>query len=111
KISLATAMFLRYRRSHHLTPAAWEPLVQLAERVLSPRLNSFTTGSGAPEMQTWNEIKDWVLNHRQGNLMAQIEANYVLCGFPDLWRSQNWTDALKQFIEDLKTFGGEELLA
>ncbi len=111
KIGLATAMFLRYRRQHHLTPAAWEPLVQLSERVLSPRVNSFTSGSGTPEMQTWNEIKEWVLNHRQGNLMSQIEANYVLCGFPDLWRSQNWTDALKQFSEDLQTFGGEELLA
>jgi hypothetical protein len=111
KVSLATAMFLRYRRGHHLTPAAWEPLVQLSQRVLAPRVHTFAAGGNSQEMQIWNEIKPWVLDHRQGDRLAQLEANYVLSGFPDFWRHVNWADALKQFNEDLDLFGGEELLA
>ncbi len=111
KVGLATAMFLRYRRQHQLTPAAWEPLVQLAGRVLSPRIYSITVNGNTTESQVWGEIKPWVLKHRQGGAVEQLEANYVLGGFPDLWRQQNWADALKQFKEDLNMFGGEELLA
>jgi hypothetical protein len=109
KIGLATALFLRFRTYRHLTPAAWEPLAKLAGRVLLPRVASFTIDQNSPDMELWNAIKDWVLEIRKEGQMAHLLANYVLCGFPELWRRYDWEESVKQFVEDLKFFGVEEL--
>lgn len=104
KVSLATAMFLAFREKRHLTPAAWEPLVKLAGRVLLPRARSNTLPNNAPDLTLWNDIKPWVLNRRSAGNYGALEANYVLGGFPELWRQHNWREAVAQFVEDLQTF-------
>lgn len=109
KVSLATAMFLHFRPRHHLNAAAWEPLVKLAGRVLLPRIRDEAMGTNSPNMQIWNEIKPWALKRRQEGPLAQLEVNYILGGFPDLWQQHNWKEALAQFVEDLAFFGVEEL--
>lgn len=109
KIGLATAMFLRFRKYRHLTPAAWEPLAKLAGRVLLPRVASYSVEQGTPDMDLWTAIKEWVLEVRKEGAMAHLLSNYVLGGFPELWRQHNWEESVKQFAEDLKFFGVEEL--
>jgi MoxR-like ATPase len=109
KISLATALFLRFRKYRHLTPAAWEPLVKLAGRVLLPRMASASFEQNTPDMEKWTAIKNWVLEARKGDALAYLLTNYVLGGFPELWRQHDWEESVKQFDEDLKFFGVEEL--
>lgn len=104
KVGLATAMFLAFRSNRHLTPAAWEPLAKLAGRVLLPRARSNTLPPNAPDMTLWNEIKPWVLNRRAAGGTGILEANYVLGGFPELWRQHNWREAVAQFVQDLNLF-------
>lgn len=108
QISLATAMFLHFRTSHHLTPAAWEPLAKLSGRVLLPRQRTTTLVGTAPDMKLYNEIKPFALKRRTEGKMAELEVNFVLGGYPELWRQHNWKDALNQFREDLKQFGVDE---
>lgn len=111
KVSLATAMFLCFRKDRHLTAAAWEPMVKLAGRVLMPRERSQAMTANAPNMAIWNEIKPWLYQRRTEGDLGRLEVNFVLGGYPEFWNQQNWQEALKQFSEDLERFGIEGVWA
>ena len=110
KISLATALFLHFRNDRHLTPAAWEPLAKLAGRVLLPRQRTSSLVGTAPDMVLYNEIKPFAQKRRTEGKLGELEVNFVLGGYPEMWRAPNqkWQDALNQFREDLKMFGVDE---
>ena len=61
-------------------------------------------------MKNWNNICQWAVDRRNDNTqIASLEANFVLGGFPELWRNNDWNAALQQFQNDLSSFGiGEE---
>lgn len=104
KIALATAMFLAFREKQHLTPAAWEPLSELAIRVLQPRMASMNLAPS--DTNTWNQIKDFSVNQRNNPIgLSKLEANYVLSGFPHLWRKYDWQESLAKFREYISLFG------
>lgn len=105
RVSVATAMFLAFRETRHLTPAAWEPLAKLAGQVLLPRQRTATLAPNAPDVSLWNEIKPLILKQRGRSDLADLQMNYLLGGFPEMWRNHDWQDALKQFTQDLKFFG------
>jgi hypothetical protein len=105
RVSLATAMFLAFRETRHLNSAAWEPLAKLAGQVLLPRQRTLTVSANAPDVQLWNEIEPFVLKYRGQGGLADLRVNYLLGGFPEMWRNHDWKDALGQFTEDLKFFG------
>lgn len=107
-ISLATALYLRFHTYRQLTPAAWEPLTRLAGRVLLPRNGTSNLQANSPDKQMWDEIKPWVLEQRKKTGLPQLVVNYVLGGFPELWRQHDWQDAVQQFVDDLQLFGIEE---
>jgi hypothetical protein len=108
RVSLATAMFLAFRERRNLTSAAWEPLAQLASRVLEPRVLSATLQPG-PAQGIWQHITEWLDHVGEGpEMRARLERNYVLSGFPDLWVNDNWESALKRFQADLDLFGIQE---
>ncbi len=109
KVALATAIFLTFRGHRALTPAAWEPLVKLSARVLLPRTGSLNAAPNSPNGTLWAEIKTWVLRRRQEGEIGQLEVNYVLGGFPELWQQYNWQESLDKFRHDLKMFGIKEL--
>jgi hypothetical protein len=102
---LATAIFLAFRQHRQLTPSAWEPLAKLAGRVLQPRFLTQTIQPNSPNGNLWNEIKPWLVKRRSENGTAQLEVNFILTGFPELWQQYNWQDALARFKDDLKLFG------
>lgn len=104
RIGLATALFLRFRASRQLTPAAWEPLVQLARRVLEPREISLALAQG-PQLDGWRELTRFVSVHRNG--VTEVERNFLLGGYPDLWMRSDWKEALEWFRADLARFGVE----
>lgn len=108
KVSIATALYLRFREYRHLTPAAWEPLAKLAKRVLMPRVATATVTKNAPDSQAWEEIKPWAIQQRKTAGLPRLVVNYVLGGFPDLWRQHDWQDAVQDFVSDLELFGVEE---
>jgi MoxR-like ATPase len=108
KISLATAMFLHFRKSRHLNPAAWEPLAKLAGRVLLPRQRTSNLVGTAPDMNLYNDIKPFAQKRRTEGKLGELEVNFVLGCYPELWRQNNWRDALNKFREDLKLFGVDE---
>lgn len=106
KIALATVMFIAFREKYQLTPAAWEPLSELSIRVLQPRMASMNLGQQSADMNTWNQVKGFVLNRRNSlDDIAKLEVNYVLGGFPHLWRKYDWQESLAKFREYLKLFG------
>jgi MoxR-like ATPase len=108
RVGLGAVLFLAYRQKRALSPAAWEPLAQFAARVMEPRAMYASLRPGA-DMTIWQEIKDWV-NGRDGddNRIVRLERNFVLSGFPELWRREGWKDALDRFRADLGLFGIEE---
>jgi hypothetical protein len=62
------------------------------------------------DMNNWNTISQWVLERREGQTAtAMLEVNFVLGGFPELWRNANWDAALQQFQIDLTSFGITEV--
>jgi MoxR-like ATPase len=108
RVGLATAIFLAYREKRDLTSAAWEPLAQLASRVLEPRVMSAAPQPGAAQA-VWQSITNWLAAPTdRTSLRARLEHNYVLGGFPDLWTNENWETALKQFHADLERFDLKE---
>lgn len=109
KVGLATAMFLHFRRHNRLTPAAWEFLVKLAVRVLEPRAKWLIVAPNSPDMNMWNDIKSWAEQHRDSGELGSLEANYILSGFPEFWRTNNWRDALDQFRKDLEMFNIKDM--
>lgn len=105
RLGLGVAMFLAFRERYDLSPAAWEPLAQYATRVLEPRPMSaaFAPGNDA---NTWKQVNDWITE--QGSVdtvIARLKQNYVLCAFPEIWRRENWREALDRFGDDLALFG------
>jgi MoxR-like ATPase len=109
RVGMAAALFLAFRTTRSLAPSAWEPLVQLAGRVLHPRAMTITAGPGV-DMNTWKAISGWLSDHEQNKgFQALLERNFVLAGYPELWRKDNWREALDRFRQDLALFGvGEE---
>jgi MoxR-like ATPase len=107
-VSLATAIFLCFRERRDLTSAAWEPLAKLASRVLEPRVMSAAIQPGSAQV-AWQGITNWLsVPTDPNNVRARLERNYVLGGFPDLWASENWQEALRRFQGDLDLFGIKE---
>ncbi len=110
KISLAVAMYLSFRNRRKLTPAAWEPITKLITRVMQPRRMSLFNTSNKTDMDNWNNIKQWAVERRADeDALANLEVNYILGCFPDMWRSADWNKSLEQFQEDLATFGVTEV--
>ncbi len=108
RVGLATAMFLTFRETRELTPAAWEPLVQLARRVLEPREVSASVSPGR-QLETWRELNAFVAD--PADRVTPLERNFLLGGFPDLWQRCDWRVALGWLRADLQRLGvtGEEL--
>ena len=104
RIGLATAMFLRFRATRELTPAAWEPLVQLSRRVLEPRVTTAQINPGS-QLDEWRVLTRHLSSPR--NKVSTLERNFVLGGYPDLWERCDWKAALGWFREDLSRFGAE----
>ncbi|GAB4524928.1 MAG: hypothetical protein OHK0046_40130 [Anaerolineae bacterium] len=107
---VATAAFLAFRDQRDLEPSAFEPLAQLAYHVLEPRLVFANLENNSAEQRLWNDIRTWIENQpgRENKLYFRLERNYVLGGFPQLWRTEDWRESLKQFREDLMLFGIED---
>lgn len=108
RVSLAVALFLAYRQTRNLSPAAWEPLVNLSARVLEPRALMSLARPGT-DMATSQEIRDWSLT-LDDSLHSRLERNFVLCGYPDWWRRESWKEALDRLRADLAAFnqGGDQ---
>jgi MoxR-like ATPase len=108
RIGLGTAMFLAYRERRAIAPSAWEPLAGLAARLMEPRSMNAQVRPGA-DMTAWQEIKDWVIaQEKNEGMIPRLERNFILNGFPDLWRRDNWKEALDRFRADLSLFGVNE---
>jgi MoxR-like ATPase len=108
RISLGVAMYLTYCERRNLAPAAWEPLAQFTARVMEPRA-MWTIVRPGGDAVAWQEIKDWLTSEDSPDgLLARLERNFVLCGFPELWRRENWREALERFRSDLAMFDVEE---
>lgn len=111
RLGLATVIFLAFHKRRNLTPAAWEPLVQFAARVLEPRTMSAQLRPG-PITDIWNEMTGWLMPLEECSTdMAKLERNFVLAGFPDLWLRFDWKDALRQFLDDMALFNLQEAKA
>jgi MoxR-like ATPase len=109
RIGLGTAMFLAYREQRNIAPSAWEPLAGMAARLMEPRPMNAQVRPGA-DMTVWQEIKDWVIaQEKNEGMIPRLERNFILNGFPDLWRRDNWKEALDRFRADLSLFGVNEV--
>ncbi len=56
----------------------------------------------------WDQITSWLDYNRKDTLLYRLKRNYLLQGFPNLWRTEKWQDALEMFSQDLLLFGVEE---
>jgi len=111
RVGLATVLFLVFHQKRNLDPAAWEPLAQFASRVLEPRTITSAVRPGV-DMNTWQEIQDWLETRpEQDGPLAWLERNYVLSGYPELWRRHKWPEAVERFHADLLLFNVLEDLA
>lgn len=108
RVGLAAVIFVAFQQRRDLSASAWEPLAQLATKVLEPRTMSSPLRSG-PMTDIWNEINHWLPALEDCvNLRMRLERNYVLSGFPELWMRFDWKDALEQFRADLNLFNLDE---
>lgn len=110
RMGLAVAIYLAFHEHRRLTPAAWEPLIKLSTPVLRPRLGSLAvSNNNDPDLAIWNEIRPWAIKRRSQGRMGKLEVNFVLGGFPEMWRQYDWKESLAQFTQDLKLFGVKDL--
>lgn len=110
RTGLAAAIFIAFQKRRDLSASAWEPLAQLATRVLEPRALSTPLRAGAMT-DIWNEINHWLPALEDCvNIRMRLERNYVLSGFPELWMRVDWKDALEQFRADLNLFNIDEAM-
>jgi MoxR-like ATPase len=108
RMGLATAMFLCFRTRRNLAPSAWEPLAQFAARVFEPRQVAMNIQNNSPDMNLWNDIRAWLFErHNRETTQGWLDRNFVLAGYPDLWRRYDWREALEAFRADLQLFGVE----
>jgi len=107
QIGLALGMFLRYGQKRNLDPSAFEPLAQLSYHVLEPRLIKCKFEADTPEDRIWKEITEWLGAQypRSGQRLFHLQRNFLLYGFPVLWKRESWQEALQQFTEDLSLLG------
>jgi MoxR-like ATPase len=111
QMGLAVVLYLSFRNRRDLVPAAWEPIIKLANRVLQPRPVKATIPPGFVT-NTWKEIRGWMDKRpKDTDVLENIRQNYVLAGFPELWKSHKWQEALEQFEKDLDIFNVKEQLA
>jgi MoxR-like ATPase len=111
RMGLGIAMFLSFRARRNLAPSAWEPLAQYAARVLEPRQVGMNIQNNSQDMNLWNEIRQYLYErHNRDNAQGWLERNFVLAGFPDMWRRYMWGEALENFRADLQTFGVDEIV-
>ena len=103
RVAVGTALFLAYREHRDLTPAAWEPLGQLARRVIEPRAGGARVSTG-PDLERWREINAFIADGEAHRTLPLLERNYLLAGFPDLWWATDWHAALEAFRADLAAF-------
>ena len=110
RTGLAAAIFIAFQKRRDLSASAWEPLAQLATRVLEPRALSTPLRAGAMT-DIWNEINHGLPAREDCvNIRMRLERNYVLSGFPELWMRIDWKDALDQFRSDLNLFNIDEAM-
>ena len=108
QLGLATAMYLSFRTRKNLLPSAWEPLITLASKILEPRIIRETISAGFATT-TWTAITQWLDRRpKDGDWIEELSQNFVLAGFPDMWKTQKWDEALAQFHKDLELFGVKE---
>jgi MoxR-like ATPase len=104
RAGLGTAMFLSYRARRNLAATAWEPLAGYASKLMEPRHLQQPVRQGV-DANIWNEVKDWLTGPEKGDgPQGILERNFVLAGFPEWWRKENWREALDRFRADLMTF-------
>ncbi|MFN8527189.1 MAG: AAA family ATPase [Anaerolineae bacterium] len=104
RIGLAAVIFLAFHERRDLSPSAWEPMMQLAARVLTPRAASTQLRPGAVT-DIWNEINNWLPALEDTNsTAARLERNFVLAGFPDLWQRLDWKEEVRKLREDITLF-------
>ncbi len=109
RMGLAAAMFLSFRTRRNLAPSAWEPLAQFTARIFEPRQAAMNIQNNSQDMNLWNEIRQWLFErHNRDTAQGWLERNFVLAGFPDMWRRYMWGEALEQFRADLQMFGVED---
>lgn len=109
RAGLGVAMFLAFCEKRNLAPAAWEPLAQYAARVMEPRA-LWTIIRAGPDAGMWQDIKETIAGvDKVEGMLPRLERNYVLCGFPEWWRRENWRDAVERFRSDLGLFGIKEV--
>jgi MoxR-like ATPase len=103
RIGLATAMTLGLRGRRRLSPAAWEALARLARRVLEPALREDKLAPG-PLLECWRKLQAYLAAADPERPGAELERSFLVGGFPDLWRSTPWREALEQLQADLARF-------
>lgn len=109
RIGLAAAVFVAFHARRDLTAAAWEPLMQLAAKVLEPRPINLPLRPGQ-HTDLWNEINNWLPALEDTRTLRQrLERNFVLTGFPELWTRYDWKAALEALRADLELFNVQDV--
>ena len=103
RVGIATACFLAFR-DRDLDPSAFAPLARLAAPVLAPGPRTASLVAG-PRVTAWREIGAHLATRGKGSRLGEIERGFLLAGFPDLWATEDWREALRQFQADLETLG------
>lgn len=112
RIALATALFLGFRDRHDLTPAAWEPVGDLARTVLAPQELCYSRVVSPGDRAMRHDIsKHLQSRHSAGpphgpSFQKRLLRNYLLQGFPEQWRSHDWRKAATEFEEWLLRLSG-----
>ncbi|NWF69190.1 MAG: AAA family ATPase [Chloroflexi bacterium] len=110
RMGLGVAMFLAFRARRNLAPSAWEPLAQFSAKLFQPRSVALSLQNNGPDMHLWNDIRQWLFErHERETPKGWLDRNFVLAGFPDLWRRYDWREALDAFHADLTMFGVDEI--
>jgi MoxR-like ATPase len=103
RVAAGAVMFLAFERRRDLSPAAWETLALVAGRVLSPQWRTAVAAPGA-DLERWREVNAHVAR-LGGDRLATLERNYLLAGFPELWRGSDWRKAAGRLGEVARLFG------
>lgn len=106
RIGVATALFMGLQGIPSIPPSVWEPIGNLAQRVIRETGMEVTVRTRTAGNNIFSEITKHLSALGPGKgIEDRLTRNFLVQGTPDLWAKIDWRQAEQQFRDDFRRLG------